>query len=362
MDKSNDKTKSVRCIRDIREFPPESYRLPQDGRKWKVLCKERRAIANHIATYANGDGTSIKAGVKRWVKEIGVSRATIFRRLDDLRKLGVLRDKQGLTGENGTALRSLDVSRLKMPGEAGAEVSGSQEKSQIHGAPEVSDSTSEVSGSRPEVSGSQSRSLTIAETQPSLLPSTNRPSNRPQNLMGRLAGIHKDAGKGQLSRGGLKDVQTLPEKYGVDEDTVERVYRHWLGDRNIEGLKHPLIKFAEEFPESLDAVRVQEKRSANQVENTRKIAESEAALAEWRKQLERLTELPSINGRDRGSDEWVREVNTWLEANPKPAWLVERDDGGLTSIEYADSIIEMRILLGRRHAEDVLAAAHANEI
>src|ERR1700737_1192339 len=113
------KQSSVKCVRDLREFPPASYRLPDDGRKWKALCDERRKIANHLATYANGDGTSITAGINRWVKETGIKRRTLFRRLDDLRRLGHLRDKHGLTGESGTARRSLDVSKLKMPGQEG---------------------------------------------------------------------------------------------------------------------------------------------------------------------------------------------------------------------------------------------------
>src|SRR5258708_36213313 len=121
MDKSNDKTKSVRCIRDIREFPPESYRLPDDGRKWKKLCEERRKIANQLATYANGDGTSITAGINRLVRETSTKRRTLFRRLDDLRQLGLLRDKHGLTGESEPAVRSLDVLKVKMPGEGVSE-------------------------------------------------------------------------------------------------------------------------------------------------------------------------------------------------------------------------------------------------
>lgn len=180
---NNDKTKSVRCVRDIREFPPESYRLSGDGRKWMALCKERRAIANHLATYANGDGTSITAGINRWIREIGIKRRTLFRRLNDLRTLGLLRDKHGLTGESGTALRSLDVSKLRMPGEQGSGVPDSaagvpdstDQKCQIEQAG-VPDSTAEVPDSRsgvpiPPVFG----------TQPSFLPSTNRPSNRTAN-------------------------------------------------------------------------------------------------------------------------------------------------------------------------------------
>jgi hypothetical protein len=94
-------------------------------------------LANHLATYANGDGTSITAGVARFVRETGMSRSTMFRRLDDLSTLGVL-NRHGLTGERGTARRSIDTSKLKLPGEA---------------------EVSEVSDSGTEVSDSQSRSL-----------------------------------------------------------------------------------------------------------------------------------------------------------------------------------------------------------
>jgi hypothetical protein len=127
-------SESVKCVRDIREFPPESYRLPTDGRKWKRVCSERRMLANHLATYANGDGTSITAGVARFVRETGMARSTMFRRLDELSKLGVL-NKHGLTCERGTARRSIETSRLRLPGE-----------------PEVSDR-------EPEVPDTQGRSL-----------------------------------------------------------------------------------------------------------------------------------------------------------------------------------------------------------
>lgn len=77
--------------------------------------------------------------------------------------------------------------------------------------------------------------------------------------------------------------------------------------------------------------------------------------------MEELTERCSINGRERGSEEWVREVNTWVEANPQPTCLVELENGELGAIEYGDRIIETRIFSGRSHADDVFAAANANK-
>jgi hypothetical protein len=62
---SEAKESSVKCVRDGRKYPPASYRLPDDKKKWLSVCKERRAVALQLATYGDGDGTSIEAGVRR---------------------------------------------------------------------------------------------------------------------------------------------------------------------------------------------------------------------------------------------------------------------------------------------------------
>ena len=358
------KTESVRCVRDIREFPPESYRLPKDGRKWLALCKERRALANQIATYANGDGTSITAGVDRWVRELGIKRRTLFRRLDDLRQLGVLRDKHGLVAENGTAIRSLDLSALKMPEEAKPEVPDSA-AGVSDSVAEVSDSTYQEcqidrSGVPDSTAGVPDRrggvpNTRVFGTQPSFLPSTNRPPNR-QEIFGRLAGIHQEAGKGKLSKIGLNDVLSLPEKYGIDDARIEQLYQRWLGNRDIGGLNHPLTKFVAEFPEALASLQTLEKRRANHTANLQKIAQSEAAVAAWTKALEELSEQPSFNRQDRGSDKWVSEVRAWAVANPCPPRLVELSNGELGVILAADSAVEGCILLGRHYADSIFVA------
>ncbi len=120
--------KPAKCVRDIRDFPPASYRLPDDGRKWLAVARQRRALGIQLATHADGDGSSITAGVTRWAKALGISKRTVYRLLDDLRKIGpgFLSEKEGLTKEHGTAIRRIDVSKLKMPE---AEVSDSQSRS-----------------------------------------------------------------------------------------------------------------------------------------------------------------------------------------------------------------------------------------
>jgi hypothetical protein len=102
---------SVKCVREIRAVPRQAYRMANDGRQWKHLCNLRRILLNHLATYANPDGTSINVGVTRLCVELGFSRRTIFRLLDDLRELGFLSDGK-LTGFKGTRQRELNVAAI----------------------------------------------------------------------------------------------------------------------------------------------------------------------------------------------------------------------------------------------------------
>jgi len=102
------KSRAVACVRDLRSVPPEDYRLPTDGRKWRRLCDARRALAMQLASYADGDGSRITVGVERICRELGWSNGWAFRILADLRKLKLL-EKEGLVGEHGTARRRLNV-------------------------------------------------------------------------------------------------------------------------------------------------------------------------------------------------------------------------------------------------------------
>jgi hypothetical protein len=97
----------VRCVLTVRDLPMEAFRLPDDGRKWKALCKERQALAMQLATRANPDGTRITLGSRKMAKKLGFHLNTLFARLDDLDRLGAL-EKQGYS-EWGTRLRSIDM-------------------------------------------------------------------------------------------------------------------------------------------------------------------------------------------------------------------------------------------------------------
>jgi hypothetical protein len=107
--------KSVACVRDIRSFPWQSYLLPDDGRKARAVAEQRRMLAIQLATYADGDGTRISAGIKRLMTELGWAKRTVYRRLEDLRRLELVAAKDGLTKEHGTALRRLNVAALRTP-------------------------------------------------------------------------------------------------------------------------------------------------------------------------------------------------------------------------------------------------------
>jgi hypothetical protein len=110
---ASEHTKSVACVRDWRDFGLDYYRLSSDGRQWKTQASKRRQLAEYLATFANGDGTSIEVGVERMMEKFEVDRATIFRWLDDLRDLRALAPKAGLTSRYGTAVRSLTLAAFE---------------------------------------------------------------------------------------------------------------------------------------------------------------------------------------------------------------------------------------------------------
>ncbi len=65
----------------------EKFRLPNDGRKWRRLCEQRRNLALRLSANTKAkivvvDVCSLRAGL---------TRRTFFRRMADLRSLGLLR-------------------------------------------------------------------------------------------------------------------------------------------------------------------------------------------------------------------------------------------------------------------------------
>ncbi len=105
------KKNTTKCTQEIRSVPPERYRLAKDGKKWRAVCRERREVLMQLATYANGDGSSIRVSVERVANELGISRSTAFYRLADLRGLGFLLDGD-VDPKYRTIIRSIDVAKV----------------------------------------------------------------------------------------------------------------------------------------------------------------------------------------------------------------------------------------------------------
>lgn len=100
MQPSAKKSQSQGCSRAVRDLPLKRFCLPTDGRKWRVLARQRRALLLDISEYANGDGTferavsgqaepvnfspSIERLLKHW------AHGPLYRYQNDLRLLHLL--------------------------------------------------------------------------------------------------------------------------------------------------------------------------------------------------------------------------------------------------------------------------------
>ena len=115
----SDKTKSVHCVREVRDATIERFRLPDDGRQWKTAARNRQALANYLATFADGDGTRVRPSEPTMTEHFGWSRATTFRYLDDLKALGLQKrvgrfgGSRGSQSENWTLLFSVSESQTR---------------------------------------------------------------------------------------------------------------------------------------------------------------------------------------------------------------------------------------------------------
>ena len=191
-------------------------------------------------------------------------------------------------------------------------------------------------------------------------PPPNQPAE-PENLWGRMVAVFSKTGKGQLNnRAGWKSVlslsvdQATQTLFGLSaQETILWVFWQWVRERNLEGLKCPLVMFAEEFPATLAALKAQEERRTRKAEHAKKIADAEAKVREWRKSFDVLSGA-DFNSHKRGTPEWVTEVNLWLKQNPPPAELVEGDDGELAEIQGLADWAETEITWRVNQAEELL--------
>lgn len=110
--KNSSQSKSVKLSRTMRGKPATAYRLPDDGRKWKHSCNERKQLADWLATYGDADGTHIFPSIRTMLAAFDTwSHGKLFYRLADLRRLGVL-ESEGLKGERGPRIRRLRPDKL----------------------------------------------------------------------------------------------------------------------------------------------------------------------------------------------------------------------------------------------------------
>jgi hypothetical protein len=216
---------SVKCVRDIRDFPPSAYRLPADGRQSKHQCQQRRALAVELATYANGDGSSIKLSVKTLADHLGKSPRAIHDLLDDLSELGLLENKE-LCGFMKPRERVLNIPAFKTKiayvQSSTPHVQSSAPTCAILAAPHV-----------------QSSNFLPAETpedcrQPT---ETNRPTTQPTDLTGLENGGMEEA----LTQMHLAAPNAQPSETGNDIGDaslaqVEKTWDQWAWDHFMKNL------------------------------------------------------------------------------------------------------------------------------
>ena len=238
-----DKLKSVHCVRDLRDAPLDEFRLPNDSqRQWKQVARNRQALANFLATYADGDGSRIFPGEKAMTEHFGWSRATTIRFLADLRALNLLAEKTGLHGESGTAIRKMDVVGFRRQSFTGsatlvqnafAGVSNSGEQESQAGDAGVSNSGAGVSNSIAGVSPMVRHNRhALPPQQP---PPTATESQTEQQAGGwRLLQEKRLAEIGYFGRKAT-EFQKLIDDYGFD--IVDAATKAALADGNLENAK-----------------------------------------------------------------------------------------------------------------------------
>lgn len=121
----------LRLSRDLRDIPVDCYRLPEDGRKWKSVARERMALAEWLATHGDADGSRIFVSVASMSQHFGWSRGKTFCLLSNLESLGLL-EKKGLLRPRGPRKRHMNIAAFLTAATARtAEVQDSGPKSRI---------------------------------------------------------------------------------------------------------------------------------------------------------------------------------------------------------------------------------------
>jgi hypothetical protein len=112
------KTKTSAPIFDALDFPLESFVLFKDGRQWKRVAQDRKALYVQIAKH----GETAWPAVNGLMRKTGFSRAKVFRLLTDLKELGCIADAtdskgRRYSGEHGSRVRVVNNGALLRPGQ-----------------------------------------------------------------------------------------------------------------------------------------------------------------------------------------------------------------------------------------------------
>jgi hypothetical protein len=240
---SKPKSDALKCVVAARRIPIEKYRLGADGRKWKAVAARRRAVFMELATYANSNGTferefesrkiNYSPSEKHLVASTGISRATIYRRLDDLHQAGLL----DWTREHHHDRR---IYRIIFPAE---QVSDSQ----ITGLILEPKTEKQVSYSQEQVSQLVAPSVFTAFKNP---PSTAKNEKKAEVVEFFTRKLEAATGKPlgiPLTEDQRNRLLELELQHG--KKRLGKTIRKWCGTRNFEGLDRIADFFFREFDE-----------------------------------------------------------------------------------------------------------------
>lgn len=218
---------------DSFKIPLEQFRKTTDSREWKHMAGQRRALYIEMASFTNADGTNAYPKISTLMLRLGWSHGKVCYILDDLKELGRV-ERTGRKGQRGPAIR-----KLTSP--------VSESKTQNSESPRLSVQSPRLDSESPKVNPESPTAigrLTLPTDQP------NKPAHLPaKELAGRMATIFGQ-GTGKVLQVGKRDQEIIRKALDLTGSEVEltRHWKHWLGQRNLEGLKYPLGKFLEELP------------------------------------------------------------------------------------------------------------------
>jgi biotin operon repressor len=203
----------VRCVLDLRHVPAEVFRLPNDGRKWRKNCFNRRALVMQMATYADPDGSNIWVSADTLADDIGISRRAVNYLLDELLALEFIENHgYRVVGTKHTRIRSLMVDRMLDAAKCSVQDSPASTVQDSKGS--VQDTPSSVQDSPEQCARFEGQCATYeGET---LQSCTQPPLTVPLTAQStaHLPARQEESQTGQAGEAGcVKDIQTPPQRW-----------------------------------------------------------------------------------------------------------------------------------------------------